>query len=309
MNIGRLERVSLREVWRHEAYDFTAWLQENTDVLNDVIDIRLENVKREQAAGSFSVDLLGEDGAGNRVVIENQYGKSDHDHLGKVITYLSAFEAKTAIWIVEDPRPEHVAAITWLNQSPDASFYLLKAEAVRIGDSLPAPLLTRIVGPSEATREVGETKRELAERQHRLQRFWAQLLDRARARTQLHANISPSRKPYISTSGGKSGLSFGYVTGMHDARVEFYIDRPDVSTNKMIFDRLAAMKDDLEMAFQGPLVWERLDEKRACRISSPRTQSGYQDDEAGWEALHDQLVDAMIRLEGVMRPQIDLLPQ
>src|SRR5256885_16522047 len=87
--ISKIRRVPLREVWAHEAYDFTAWLAENLDVLNDAVDLNLADASREQAAGNFSVDLLAEDEVGNRVVIENQLEKSNHDHLGKVITYLA----------------------------------------------------------------------------------------------------------------------------------------------------------------------------------------------------------------------------
>ena len=121
--IGKLERVPLREVWKHEALDFTQWLQENIDVLNTALDLNLVNVDREQAAGSFSIDLVAEDGSGGTVVIENQLEKSNHDHLGKLVTYLTAMGATVAIWIVSDPRPEHVAAITWLNESSSASLH------------------------------------------------------------------------------------------------------------------------------------------------------------------------------------------
>ena len=119
--IGKLERLSLRQVWKHEAYDFTQWLQDNIDVLNDVLDITLSAPEREQSAGSFSVDLVAEDEAGNPVIIENQLEKSNHEHLGKLITYLVGVGAKTAVWIVADPRPEHISAVTWLNESSAAS--------------------------------------------------------------------------------------------------------------------------------------------------------------------------------------------
>jgi len=174
--VGRLLRLPLREVWKHEALDFTTWLQDNIDVLNEVIGLTLSNAEREQSAGTFSVDLVAEDETGNPVVIENQLEKSDHDHLGKVITYLTAIGAKSAIWIVADPRPEHVGAISWLNESSSAAFYLLKVEAVRIGDSPPAPLLTLIVGPSKESRDVGSTKKELAERHLVRRTFWTELL-------------------------------------------------------------------------------------------------------------------------------------
>ena len=114
--IGRLERVPLREVWMHEAHDFNQWLELNIDVLNDTLDLEIVNVDREQAASKFSIDLVAEDIHGRQLIIENQLGKSDHDHLGKLITYLTALGAKGAIWIVKDPRPEHLAAVQWLTK-------------------------------------------------------------------------------------------------------------------------------------------------------------------------------------------------
>src|ERR1017187_8424057 len=145
--IGKIQRVPLREVWKHEALDLTKWLQDNIEVLNEPLDLSLSNAEREQSAGDFNVDLVAEEEGGGLVVIENQLEKSDHAHLGKLITYLTAIGAKKAVWIVAEPRPEHVAAITWLNEGSAAAFYLLKIEGIRIGDSDPAPLLTLIVGP------------------------------------------------------------------------------------------------------------------------------------------------------------------
>jgi hypothetical protein len=209
--IGKLQRVPLREVWKHEALDFTTWLQDNIDVLNEILDLNLSSAEREQSAGTLNVDLVAEDESGNPVIIENQLGKSDHDHLGKVVTYLATIGAKTAIWIVADPRPEHVTAISWLNESQAADFDLLKVEAVRIGDSPPAPLLTLITGPSLESREVGATKQELKERHIIRQRFWAGLLEMAHEKTNLHANISPGKESWIGTGAGKYGLGFNYV--------------------------------------------------------------------------------------------------
>jgi hypothetical protein len=242
------------------------------------------------------------------VIVENQLGKSDHDHLGKLITYLTALEAKTAIWIVSDPRPEHVRAIAWLNESRSASFYLFKVEAVKIGDSPPAPLFTLIVGPSEEGHDIGETKEELAERYIIRQRFWTGLLDRAKGKTKLHANISPSRENWISTGAGKSGLSLNYAIRQHDAQVELYIDRGKEleRENKAIFDALLGSKTEIEQAFGAPLEWQRLEEKRACRIRQEIKIGGYRDDDK-WPKLQEAMIDAMVRLEKAMRPHIDKL--
>ncbi|MCD5408193.1 DUF4268 domain-containing protein [Candidatus Bipolaricaulota bacterium] len=306
--IGKLERVPLKEVWKHEALEFTKWLEENIDVLNDVLDINLATAEREQSAGSFSVDLVAEDEAGDLVVIENQLGKSDHDHLGKLITYLTALEAKTAIWIVTDPRPEHVRAVSWLNESSAASFYLLKVEAVQIGDSPPAPLLTQIVGPSEESREVGAKKKQLAERDALRYRFWEQLLERARQRTKLHAGISPTHHSWISTGAGKTGLALNYVARQHETYVELYIDRGKDSEaeNEAIFEQLLRHREAIESAFGEALEWQRLEGKRACRIKKALEIGGYLDEEK-WPEVHQAMIDAMVRLEKALKPYISKL--
>ena len=299
--IGRLSRVPLREVWAHEAYDFTRWLQDNIDVLTSAIGIGLENVEREQSAGAFNIDLVAEDEAGAKVIIENQLGKSDHDHLGKVLTYLAAMNARAAVWIVADPRPEHVAAVSWLNDSSSADFYLLKVEAVRIGESEPAPLLTRIVGPSAETKAVAAQNREFAQRYDLREQWWVNLLSRPDAH--MHKHLTPGRYSWIGLSSGVRGINFNYAVRQHDCQVEVYIDRGQDcdDENRHIFEQLAARKDQIEEAFGGPLQWEALEGKRACRISHA-IDGGYKTDPEGWDEIHDTLVAAMNRLALAVRP-------
>lgn len=307
--IGKLERVSLRQVWEHEAYDFTQWLQDNIDVLNSALDLNLVNVDREQAAGSFSIDLVAEDEGGGTVIIENQLEKSNHDHLGKLITYLSALGAKAAIWIVSDPRPEHVAAIAWLNESATAVFYMVKVEAVRIGSSPAAPLFTLIVGPSDDSKDVGQTKKELAERYGIRRRWWASLIDRSAKVTKLHAHITPGEYSWIGASSGVRGLNFNYVVLQEECAAELYIDRGKDADqeNKSIFEQLVAHKPEIESAFGGPLSWEKLDGKRACRIRHTQTTGGYRSPEDKWPILQDAIVSQMDHLEKALRPYLKQL--
>lgn len=307
--IGKIQRLPLREVWKHEARDFTMWLQDNIDILNEVLDLSLSSAESERSAGDFSVDLVAEDESGNPVIIENQLEKSNHDHLGKLITYLVAIGARTAIWIVANPRPEHISAISWLNETSAADFYLLKVEAIQIGESQPAPLLTLIVGPSEESREAGTTKKELAERYGLRRQFWTALLERAKEKTRLHAAISPSQYHWIGAGAGKRGLSFNYVVRQHEGDVELYIDRGKDADeeNKAIFDTLIAFKSNVESAFGEPLEWERLEGKRACRIKKRMEVGGYRDDEAEWPVIQDTLIDAMVRLEKALKPCIGKL--
>ena len=303
--IEKITRMPLRAAFKHEAYDFTRWLEENIDVLNDVIDITLSNAVREQAAGDFSVDLVAEDESGAKVIIENQLEKSNHDHLGKVITYLVAMEARAAVWIVSDPRPEHVSAITWLNESLSASFYLLKLEAIKIGESAPAPLLTLIVGPSASTKAVGKAKQKFAERYDIRQQFWKGLLDYAKTKTRLHAGISPSKYGWIGTGAGRSGLAYNYAVWEHEAAAELYIDRgKDADAeNKALFDALVAKKEEIETAFGGELEWQRLDNKRACRIRKLVEGGGFRDGDKS-AAIYTKMVDAMTRLERALKPHV-----
>ena len=303
--VGKIQRVPLREVWKHEALDFTTWLRENIDVLNEALNLSLANAERERAAGDFSVDLVAEDESGDPVIVENQLEKSNHDHLGKLLTYLVAIGAKTAISIVSERRREHVSTIAWLNESSPASFYLVKMEAIRIGDSPAAALLTEVVGPSEESRELGETKKELAERYTLRRRFWTELLERAAKRTALHANISPSRYNWIGTGAGISGLGFNYTVRQHDAGVELYIDRGKEAgaENERIFDQLVGERETVEEAFGGPLDWQRLEGKRAFRIKKQIDLGGYRD-EATWPEAHEAMIDAMTRLEKALKPQI-----
>lgn len=303
--IGKIEKVPLRDIWKHEALDFTTWLQNNIDVLNSVLDFQISTPEREQSTGNFNVDLVAEDENGNLVVIENQLEKSNHDHLGKVITYLASVGAGKAIWIVSEPRQEHVKAISWLNESTSAEFYLFKIEGIKIGDSAAAPLLTLIVGPSEEVREAGVTKKEYAERHHLRKEFWQFLLEKAKEKTKLHSNITPGMYSWIGTGAGIGGVTFNYVIGQHDGKVELYIDH-DKETgekNKEIFDKLFSNKKQIEDIFGESLEWERLDGKRASRIAKHFDKYGYRDNEK-WEELSSQMIDSMIRLDKALTPFI-----
>lgn len=305
--IGKLVRVPLREVWKHEAYDFTQWLEQHIDVLNDVIDLTLVSVEREKKTEStFSVDLVAEDAGGGKVIIENQLEKSNHDHLGKVITYLVAMSARAAIWIVSDPRPEHVAAINWLNENSGARFYLLKVEAVRIGISPAAPLLTVIVSPSEDAEAIGRRNQETSERDRTRLEWWTRLVKRADAN--LHAHIKPGLYSWIGTTAGVSGLGLNYSVLKNICSVDLYIDRGNDSAalNLKIFDQLHANARDIEATFGGALVWERLEAKRACRIGF-RIDGGYLSDKAEWDTIQQNQVAAMARLSSALEPYINKL--
>src|SRR5208283_2838276 len=214
--IGKIRKVPLRELWAKEDKDFSKWLEEHIDYLNEALDLEISIEKREESVGPFSVDLFGSDKDGKKVIIENQLEKTNHDHLGKLITYLTNLDANIAIWITSEPVPEHVKAINWLNENApeDVAFYLVKLEAIRIDPQpMAAPLFTVEAKPTENSKEIGKEKKEYAERQINLKEFWTKLLEKSGERTKLHSNTSPSIYNWIGTGGGKSGISYNYVVG------------------------------------------------------------------------------------------------
>jgi hypothetical protein len=308
MPIARLEKLELREIWKHEAHSFTRWLAENLDFISDAIGVDLTLVEREASLGPFSADILAEDSQGHSVVIENQLEQTDHDHLGKLITYMSNLDAKTAIWITKNPRPEHEKAVHWLNETlpADTAFYLLRIEAFKIGNSDPAPLLTVVAGPSLESKQVGGQKKELAERHLLRKEFWTQLLERAKSKTKVFERISPGTDNWVGASAGKSGLAFNFVIRMGNAQVEFYIDRSKAEENKKIFDALLLKKDEVEEMFGEKLEWQRLDNRQASRIRYLIEEHGLMDQEY-WPKLQEQLIDAMIRLTQALLPEIQKL--
>jgi hypothetical protein len=189
MTISRMEQVPLRKLWPNEAYDFTTWLSNNLDLLSEELGFEISLLEREASVGPFSADIHTEGENGETIVIENQLEKTDHDHLGKLLTYLSNLDAQAAIWITPEPRPEHEKAIQWLNEMlpVDTGFYLIKIEAYRIDNSNPAPLFSTVAGPSLEAKQIGQQKKELAERHIKRKQFWTRLLEIANQKTDLHA--------------------------------------------------------------------------------------------------------------------------
>jgi len=149
----------------------------------------------------------------------------------------------------------------------------------------------------------------MAERHSIRQRFWAGLLERAQARTSLHASISPRDQGWAATGAGKTGLSFSYFSRQHDSQAELYIyaGKESRDRNKAIFDELIAQREKVESLFGGPLKWQRLDRKCACRIRKVIDAGGYRDPEEDWPRIQDAMIDAMIRLEKSLKGPIAAL--
>lgn len=307
--VGRLEPVPLRDVWAKEARDFTTWLSNNLDILSEYLGLELTALECEKSVGPFAVDLLAEDRDGFHVVIENQIERTDHDHLGKLITYLSNLDAKTAIWITSNPRPEHVRAIEYLNEvvPEDTNFYLVQIKAFKIGSSEPAPYFNIVAGPSKEVKSRGEIKKEFAEKDQKRLEFFRQLLELSNARTTLFKNVSPAGyQSWVNTGAGKAGLAWAFVARRNDARAELFL-YSDAETNLKRFRSLLAKKNEIETAFGEPLEWDLKENRKQHYIRSWAKIGGIENEDQ-WPAIQNDLVNRILRLEQALRPYLASLP-
>lgn len=297
-NVQKIRKVPLREIWKREDKDFTKWLEENIDYLCDVLGFEFNVISSEESVGPFKVDLYGEDASGEKVIVENQLERTDHTHLGQVITYLVNLGAKTAIWITSDPNEEHAKAIDWLNEftPDDIAFYLVKLEAIRIGnDTTAAPLFTVIKRPTTEKKQLGAEKKEYAARHILREKFWSQFLEKINSKHSFCANISPSTDNWIPVALGMSGVSIWLVISKKYTRVEVYINRGDKEENKRIFDYFYSSKNKIENDFGGELIWERMEDNVTSRIKHQLDGVGISS-EADWDRMNEFLIDGVVRM-------------
>ena len=156
IEFGKVEFVHPRDIWAHEADDFTPWLADNLSYVSDAIGVPLELVETEAAVERFSADILARDPDGGFALIENQLESSDHTHLGQILTYLAGLGARTVVWVARDFEEAHLSAVRWLNENTpvDFSFFAVRVSVARIGDSLPVPLFGVMERPSDWDEEV-----------------------------------------------------------------------------------------------------------------------------------------------------------
>ena len=178
MELGKVEKLSIREQWKNEEYDFTPWLakEENIQFLGDEINLDLEVEDIEMAIGAYKADIVARDGNNRTVIIENQLEKTNHKHLGQLLTYASGVEAQIIIWVCSQVTDEHRQAIDWLNEvtRADIAFFACEIELWRIGDSMPAPKFNVVASPNDWTKALKSTvnSKELSDTKKAHLDFW-----------------------------------------------------------------------------------------------------------------------------------------
>lgn len=282
LNIGRLSRVPLRTIWQHEAYGFTPWLAhaQNLQLLGDALGMALNLVSVEHEVGPFSADIVCSTRDSNeRVVIENQLEKTDHKHLGQIITYAAGLGAKTVVWIAESFSEEHRAAVDWLNASfsERAGFFAVEIELWKIGDSPAAPRFNIVSRPNNWAKRVSELHEQksieaLTPTKALQLEYWTQFRDfLIQCKSKLSAR-TPRAQHWYDFSVGRSGfwMSANLVLQQKRTTVHFIIGNDEA---KEFFRQLEVQRRDVESEIGAKLEWKALDEGKQSRISVSKTWS------------------------------------
>ncbi len=294
MKLGKLQEVDIRKLWSHEQYDFSEWLSksENLEQLNEVIGLTLSEVEKEVYVGAYRCDLVGVDETtGDKVIIENQLEASNHDHLGKIITYASGLDAKVVVWIVKEAREEHRSAIEWLNNntSDKLNFFLIEIHAYQIGDSLCAPKFEIVEKPNGFIKNAkgqsgsGEYNKGQSEKIEFWTRFNEILIERGKP-----FNVrKPTTDHWYDIAIGTSDahVSLTIVNREHVVGVELYI--PD---NKELFEKLYLQKEEIDEKLGLHPDWQRLDGKKAARILYRMPGLDFED-HSNYDSLMNEMID------------------
>ena len=309
-DLGTIKMVELRDVWPHEADDFTPWLVENIRELGNALGMDLEVDAQEASVGSYSLDILARDGNGRQIVIENQLEDTDHDHLGKLLTYAAGFDANVVVWIARKFRDEHRDALDLLNRrtGEDTDFFGVEVELWKIDDSRPAPNFKPVVTPSEWRKQTVRTVGKVSERRRSYREFWRPLTDTLREEHNFIEPQSLNPKSYRSfPTGHAEGVKYdANFYSEERAVVKLYIGGPDKDWNKELFDQLEERKDDLESEFGEPFEWERRSRGKTSEIMVVRPGS-IDDDEETLAEIRAWMVERLLKFKQVFGPRLDEL--
>ena len=301
---GKLEEITdLRDYWKNEASDFTPWLakEENISLLSEAIGLDITIEERESNVGDFNVDIYASETETDRkIIIENQLDATDHDHLGKLITYASGKEANIIIWIVKEAREEHRAAIEWLNNHTDKEigFFLCEIKIYKIETSKPAVKFEVIQRPNEWAKEIKNM--DLTQTEQLRYEYWTAYNDYAfnNAKNIEYAKIFGKRKPSKSPS-------MGLRIGKSNCNIEVWQTRKDNSIkielriydNKELFDELFNYKENIESETGLEFEWQELP-KNNEKISRIIIQKKVDfDNKEKWEEQFDWIIDTAIKMK------------
>lgn len=271
MELGILKTLVPRQKWNNEASDFTPWLVSNIAALNLAVGLELEVENMEVAVGPYSADILAKDtGTGKYVIIENQLERTNHDHLGKAITYASVLDASSIIWVATNFTEEHQKALDWLNDhtTEEISFYGVQVELWQIDESRPAVRFNVLSRPNEAVRQAAKTKgnEDLSENRKFQFSFWSKFKDKLAKTRKIPSLQTPRPQYWFDVSLGKSNIYLSNTcnTDMNTVGVRVYIKHQIADT---MLPYLESRKEEIETAIGQQLLWNPNPENRDLTIA------------------------------------------
>ncbi len=312
--LGRLEKVDPRTYWQREDEDFTPWLAgaENIKLLGDTIGIELEVEAQEKGVGLFRADILCKDTATDRwVLIENQLERTDHIHLGQLLTYAAGLNAVTIVWVAKRFTEEHRAALDWLNEITDEefNFFGLEIELWKIGDSAIAPKFNIVCQPNDWIKDVTSKVKSLpvsnsTETKQLQYEYWAAFRELALTHASSIKPTKPLYQHWMNIALGRSGFGLCAVASAasNEIRAEVVLSHSEA---KAYYALLEVQKTEIETEFGEPLTWYNHPEVKSCRIYVRRTANLNAKDK--WAEQHQWLVEKLDRLYKVFSDRVKQL--
>ena len=307
VELGEFTQVEIQDIWPTEPGDFTPWLAENLDRLGEALNVEFSNktAQTEVNVGHFRLDLLADDDLGRKVAIENQYGKTNHDHLGKLLTYAAGVDASVLVWLVETFEAEHRQAVEWLNRHTHEGieFYAVQLSAVKIGESLPVPVF-EVVGrpnkPSVGVPDRPDGQKYLA--------FWEQELSELRKRQFHNWDKKARNQTYCAfwnrkITGGKGvGLVARFTKGGAEVHI---VVNPSTERNLEFFELLQEeKKEDIQHAYgKDELHWDIA--IRKLRIQTRLPNATIEDAESKLNATVQWMAESMFAFRDKVIPMVN----
>lgn len=308
INLGKLVEIKdLREIWSNEATDFTPWLanEENIRLLSDTLGIEIEIEERESSVGSFNVDIYGQEvGTGKKIIIENQLEDTNHDHLGKLMTYAAGKSASIIVWLVKNAREEHRAAVEWLNNHLDdeIGIFLCEIKLYKIGDSKPAVKFEIVEQPNNWTKEQKRSDTYTNAEQFRME-FWTKFNDYAAKIKEFTRHFNPRKASTdLCTSYAMGSSSYNMPVDILYSNNIIGIHL-NIHDDKDLYRKLFSYKEQIEKEIGFSMDWKELPDKKASRIGVEKKFKDLKNKD-NWQEQFDYTIDTMVKMKKAFKKYI-----
>lgn len=310
--IGKLKKVDIRELWKGEATDFTPWLakEENISQLGEEIGIELEVLEQERNVGPFRADILCQSTMDEHfILIENQLERTDHTHLGQIMTYAAGLDAVTVIWIAKQFSEEHRATVDWLNRITDEkfNFFGIEIEAYQIGDSLPAPMFQIVSNPNEwsKTMKSAAKSQNLTETKALNLEYWSAMKKYFEQNGTFLKQQKPQPQHWTTFAIGKSNYSMAAVSSVRDKfiRAEFLINTDNSKQDFRILKE--KFENESYLQIDNKLVWDEIPDKKVAGVFLKKEVNV--EDRTDWENQHQWFMETLEKFDKFFRSKIKQL--